>query len=125
MEGVVSGEGEVGRWWWCWGVGGGAHSNKSCLVLIKGPQRSPAVTNRARTEAEDPRRGEFMLSLVGFYLQKKPLQVLPRAKNIFLSLSAPHTQTHSNTHKHTHTCMHAVAAAAAAACQHKGLEYFA
>lgn len=90
----------MGRWWWCWG--GGAHSNKSCLVLIKGPQRSPAVTNRARTEAEDQRRGEFMLSLVGFYLQKKPLQVCC-ALRIFFSLALHPPPTHTLTHTNTRT----------------------
>lgn len=57
----------------------GAHSNKSCLVLIKGPQRSPAVTNRVReARAEDPRRAEFMLSLVGFIFKRSPCKSAAR-----------------------------------------------
>lgn len=60
-----------------WGVGG--HNNKSCLVLIKGPQRSPAVTNRAREGIRRRQRthGEGSLRWVWWvFIFKRVLQSL-------------------------------------------------
>lgn len=68
----------------------GGHNNKSCLVLIKGPQRSLAVTNRAREGIRRRQRthGEGSLRWVWWrFIFKRVLQSLHTFFFVFLLLS--------------------------------------
>ena len=86
------------------GGGGGGRALESCSVLIKGPPRSPTVTNRARERARWKRRAQpgSLCSVWWAYLRESVASV----HTLFLSLSLSLSHTHAHTHTHTHTHSH-------------------